>query len=147
VENILKPELIKDYLSKFSKNNIKNINECVKFILNCLDDSINQAETLPISGNDKKIFVISVILEIYVFVISKNLPIYLSPFDSLIKFIVVQIIISKLEALLVASSQEKDNMRQTILELTEKVAQLTVKVEFMQKENAELMSTMAKRNS
>jgi hypothetical protein len=48
---------------------------------------------------------------------------------------------------LVASSQEKDNMRQTILELTEKVAQLTVKVEFMQKEIAELMSTMAKRNS
>jgi len=48
---------------------------------------------------------------------------------------------------LVASSQEKDNMRQTILELTEKVAQLTVKVEFMQKENAELMSTMVKRNS
>ena len=55
--------------------------------------------------------------------------------------------ISKLEALLIASSQEKDNMRQTILELTEKVAQLTVKVEFMQKENAELMNTMAKRNS
>ena len=55
--------------------------------------------------------------------------------------------ISKLEALLIASSQEKDNMRQTILELTEKVAQLTVKVEFMQKENAELMNTMVKRNS
>jgi hypothetical protein len=55
--------------------------------------------------------------------------------------------IGKLEALLISSSQEKDNMRQTILELTEKVAQLTVKVEFMQKENAELMSTMAKRNS
>ena len=54
--------------------------------------------------------------------------------------------ISKLEALLVASSQEKDNMRQTILELTEKVAQLTVKVEFMQKENAELMRVMAKKN-
>ena len=55
--------------------------------------------------------------------------------------------IAKLEALLIASSQEKDNMRQTILELTEKVAQLTVKVEFLQKENAELMSTMLKRNS
>jgi hypothetical protein len=37
-------------------------------------------------------------------------------------------------------------MRQTILELTEKVAQLTVKVEFLQKENAELMNTMLKRN-
>ena len=55
--------------------------------------------------------------------------------------------IGKLEALLISSSQEKDNMRQTILELTEKVAQLTVKVEFMQKENAELMNTMVKRNS
>jgi len=54
--------------------------------------------------------------------------------------------ISKLEALLVASSQEKDNMRQTILELTEKVAQLTVKVEFMQKENAELMRVMVRKN-
>ena len=55
--------------------------------------------------------------------------------------------IAKLEALLVASSQEKDNMRQTILDLTEKVAQLTVKVEFLQKENNELMNTMIKRNS
>jgi hypothetical protein len=54
--------------------------------------------------------------------------------------------ISKLEGLLVASSDEKDNMRKTILELTEKVAQLTVKVEFLQKENSELMSAMINRN-
>jgi hypothetical protein len=47
--------------------------------------------------------------------------------------------IAKLEALLVESSKEKDEMRTTILLLTEKVAQLTVKVEFMQKENAELL--------
>jgi hypothetical protein len=53
--------------------------------------------------------------------------------------------IGKLEALLIASSQEKDNMRGTILELTEKVAQLTVKVEFLQKENNELMKTMSKK--
>jgi hypothetical protein len=38
-------------------------------------------------------------------------------------------------------------MRQTILDLTEKVAQLTVKVEYLQKENVELMNTMIKRNS
>ena len=36
-------------------------------------------------------------------------------------------------------SKEKDEMRETILSLTEKVAQLTVKVEFLQKENTELM--------
>lgn len=54
--------------------------------------------------------------------------------------------ISKLEGLLVASSDEKDNMRKTILELTEKVAQLTVKVEFLQKENSELMTAMINRN-
>jgi septal ring factor EnvC (AmiA/AmiB activator) len=55
--------------------------------------------------------------------------------------------IAKLEALLSASSQEKDNMRATILDLTEKLAQLTVKVEFLQKENAELMSQILKRNT
>jgi hypothetical protein len=53
--------------------------------------------------------------------------------------------IAKLETLLVTSSLEKDNMRQTILELTEKVAQLTVKVEFLQKENTELMKSFTKK--
>lgn len=46
--------------------------------------------------------------------------------------------ISKLEALLDDSSKEKDEMRELILQLTEKVAALTVKVEFLQKENNEL---------
>ena len=36
-------------------------------------------------------------------------------------------------------------MRNTILNLTEKVAQLTVKVEFLQKENSELMAAMNQR--
>jgi hypothetical protein len=43
--------------------------------------------------------------------------------------------ITKLEALLKESSQEKEKMRETILLLTEKVAALTVKVEFLQKES------------
>lgn len=53
--------------------------------------------------------------------------------------------ITKLEALLTSSSQEKDSMRTTILQLTEKVAELTVKVEFLQKENTELMRSMSKK--
>jgi hypothetical protein len=48
--------------------------------------------------------------------------------------------ILKLEALLEASSREKDDMRSLILQLTEKVAALSVKVEFLQKENNELHS-------
>ena len=47
--------------------------------------------------------------------------------------------IAKLEILLETSSKEKDEMRQTILKLTEQVAALAVKVEFLQKENNELM--------
>jgi hypothetical protein len=39
--------------------------------------------------------------------------------------------IAKLEALLQAASKEKDEMRQTILKLTEQVSALTVKVEFL----------------
>jgi hypothetical protein len=53
--------------------------------------------------------------------------------------------ISKLEALLMDGSEEKNDMRNTILNLTEKVAQLTVKVEFLQKENSELMAAMNQR--
>ena len=46
--------------------------------------------------------------------------------------------IAKLEALLAQSSKEKDEMRNMILDLTKQVAALTVKVEFLTKENDEL---------
>lgn len=52
--------------------------------------------------------------------------------------------ISKLEALLENSSREKDEMRATILKLTENVAALAVKVEYLQKENSELYKTLTK---
>jgi len=53
--------------------------------------------------------------------------------------------ISKLEVLLSESSKEKNEMRNTILKLTEQVAALAVKVEFLQKENSELTKTLANR--
>ncbi len=46
--------------------------------------------------------------------------------------------IAKLEALLAQSSKEKDEMRDMILDLTKQVAALTVKVEYLNKENEEL---------
>ena len=46
--------------------------------------------------------------------------------------------IAKLEALLAQSSKEKDEMRNMILDLTKQVAALTVKVEYLTKENEEL---------
>jgi len=52
--------------------------------------------------------------------------------------------IAKLEALLENSSREKDEMRATILKLTENVAALAVKVEYLQKENSELYKTLTK---
>lgn len=51
--------------------------------------------------------------------------------------------LTRMEALLVESSKEKDEMRKTILLLTEKVAQLTVKVEFLEKENLELLQRLS----
>ena len=50
--------------------------------------------------------------------------------------------ITKLEVLLKESSSEKDKMRETILGLTEKVSALSVKVEFLQKENIELINRL-----
>lgn len=52
--------------------------------------------------------------------------------------------IAKLEILLEESSREKDEMRKTILKLTEQVSQLAVKVEFLQKENYELHKSLNK---
>jgi hypothetical protein len=49
--------------------------------------------------------------------------------------------ISKLEALLVAAGKEKDDLRGMILDLTKQVAALSVKVEFLTKENEKLKNT------
>lgn len=46
--------------------------------------------------------------------------------------------IAKLEALLGEASKEKDIMRETILSLTSQVAELRVKVEFLESENTKL---------
>lgn len=46
--------------------------------------------------------------------------------------------ITKLEALLSESSKEKDELRSMVLVLTRDVAALTVKVEYLTKENEEL---------
>jgi hypothetical protein len=52
--------------------------------------------------------------------------------------------ISKLEVLLENSSREKDEMRATILKLTEQVSALAVKVEYLQEENSELYKSLTK---
>jgi len=46
--------------------------------------------------------------------------------------------ISKLEALLVESSREKDELRTMVLDLTKQVSALSVKVEYLTKENDDL---------
>jgi len=47
--------------------------------------------------------------------------------------------IDKLEILLSISSEEKEKMRAQILKLTEEVSSLRVKVEFLEKENEQLL--------
>ena len=55
--------------------------------------------------------------------------------------------ITKLEALLLRSSEEKDEMRQTILLLTEQVAKLTVKVEYLEGEKPQVIRSVRKRRT
>ena len=52
--------------------------------------------------------------------------------------------ISKLEALLENSSKEKDELRSMVLGLTKEVAALSVKVEFLTKENDKLEKALPK---
>ena len=51
--------------------------------------------------------------------------------------------ISKLEALLVQSSKEKDELRKMVLDMTAKLAALVVKVEFLEAENKKLQAKKA----
>lgn len=46
--------------------------------------------------------------------------------------------VRNMESLLAKSSEEKDELRSTVLELTAKVSELSVKVEFLEKENQRL---------
>jgi septal ring factor EnvC (AmiA/AmiB activator) len=52
--------------------------------------------------------------------------------------------ITKLETLLVQSSKEKDELRSMVLALTKEVAALSVKVEFLTKENDKLEKALPK---
>lgn len=52
--------------------------------------------------------------------------------------------ISKLEALLNESSKEKDELRTMVLALTKEVAALSVKVEYLTKENDKLEKSLPK---
>ena len=52
--------------------------------------------------------------------------------------------IAKLEALLVASSKEKDELRKMVLDMTAQVAALTVKVDYLTKENEKLEKELPK---
>jgi peptidoglycan hydrolase CwlO-like protein len=52
--------------------------------------------------------------------------------------------ITKLETLLVQSSKEKDELRSMVLALTKEVAALSVKVEYLTKENDKLEKALPK---
>ncbi len=53
--------------------------------------------------------------------------------------------ITKLEALLESSSREKDELRSMVLTLTKEVAALSVKVEYLTKENEQLHKKTSSR--
>jgi hypothetical protein len=53
--------------------------------------------------------------------------------------------ISKLEALLVEAGKEKDSLRDMVLALTKEVAALSVKVEYLTKENEKLSKSGSKK--
>jgi len=55
--------------------------------------------------------------------------------------------IAKLEALLASSSQEKDEMRNLIIQLTAQVAELRVKVEFLSAENEKLEKSRKRKKT
>jgi len=61
-----------------------------------LDNSIHYAEDNGVdsTGQGKKTIVLAVMQIIFIGIVSNNLPIYLKPFDRLIKFLVIHVFLS-----------------------------------------------------
>ena len=64
-------------------------------ILSFLDNSIHYAENnVESTGQDKKAVVLAIMQIIFIDIVSINLPIYLKPFDQLIRYIAINILLS-----------------------------------------------------
>ena len=61
-----------------------------------LDSSIHYAEdnNIDSTGQGKKTIVLAMMQIIFIGIVSNNLPIYLKPFDQLIKFLVIHVFLS-----------------------------------------------------
>lgn len=71
-----------------------NLHKAVKFLLNSLDGLIDFVEGLIINGADKKATVLAAVDMLYDVVVKNALPLWLKPFASGIKRLIVYVIIS-----------------------------------------------------
>jgi len=86
-------EVLKKKRAGFFTSNI-NLSDSVRFFITTLDEAIRFVETKYTEGSDKKTFVLEVLRRVYDTVIASQLPMWLWPFSSAIKSIVIDIIIS-----------------------------------------------------
>lgn len=97
-----------DNFEQNGKTDEKFLEKTIGYILDCLDKSISYAEKNSKKGGlDKKILVISIMTIVYENTVSKILPIYLKPFESVLKYIIIQVIISSIIDFIV--KKYKDN--------------------------------------
>jgi hypothetical protein len=64
-----------------------------KFIINCLDELINFVETVIPSGSDKKLAVLAVTAKIFDYIVANAFPLWMKPFASTIRMIVINIVV------------------------------------------------------
>ena len=72
----------------------KTFSESIKFMLDAIAESMVYAQSLYVSGEDKKLFVLNVVRRLYDTVVGPALPYWLYPFNSAIKAFVVDQLIS-----------------------------------------------------
>lgn len=70
------------------------LSNATAFLLNCLDESINLVEECISNGVDKKSTVLLIMTYLFDKIISNSMPIYLKPFNILIKKFVINILLS-----------------------------------------------------
>jgi hypothetical protein len=79
---------------KFWTSTKEGLMASISFLINCLDVLIIHAKDLNLEGPDKKATVLLAAVIIYDYVVAQTLPIFLKPFSSSIKQIVIYIVLS-----------------------------------------------------
>ncbi len=109
-------QVVDSFALKWKEKNEKNkswwvvkqsyLIEATKFLVDSLDELIHFVEGMIVDGEDKKVAVVLITGKLFDYIVVQSFPIWLKPFSSIIKSIVINVIISQMIDFIVSKYNE-----------------------------------------